>query len=120
MRDINKVMLMGRLGADPTLRTTQSGTPVANFSLATENYAKDRQEAETTWHRIVVWGKPAEWCHQQLNKGMPLFIEGRIKTKKYEDEEGKAKYMTEVHADQVHFLHARAKNVDISEEVAVN
>ncbi|MBS1959580.1 MAG: single-stranded DNA-binding protein [Bdellovibrionales bacterium] len=113
MRDINKVILMGRLGVDPILRTTQNGTSVANFSLATENPLskdKDKQESDTTWHRIVVWGKPAEWCQQQLQKGMPLLIEGRIRSNKYEDDQGKTRYTTEIHTDQVHFIHARRKN----------
>ena len=128
MRDINKVMLMGRLGTDPILRTTQNGTPVTNFSLATENPAKDKQEAETTWHKIVVWGKPAEWCQQQLQKGMPLLIEGRIRTNKYAADDGTTKYSTEVHTDHVHFIHARSKHAVASatesqvaeEAIAVN
>lgn len=104
MRDLNRVMLMGRLGVDPVVRSTQSGTPVANFSLATDSYSKDREESETTWHRIVAWGKTAEICQQYLHKGMPLFIEGRIKTSKYEGEDGKAKFSTEIHADQIYFV----------------
>ncbi len=122
MRDINKVMLMGRLGVDPTLRTTQNGTPVANFSLATENPSKDKEAAETTWHRVVVWGKPAEWCQQRLQKGMPLFVEGRIRTSKYEGEDGKAKYSTEIHADNVHFIAPRPSKSGLAVEdiAAVN
>lgn len=101
MRDVNKAILVGRVGSELVLRSTQKGTSVTSFSLATETFNRDKQENETTWHRVVVWGKPAETYSQTLQKGMPLFIEGKIKTRKYEDQEGKARYMTEVHADNV-------------------
>jgi single-strand DNA-binding protein len=120
MRDINKVMLMGRLGADPVLRTTQNGVPVANFSLATDHFYKERQESETTWHRIVAWGKTAEICQQYLQKGMPLLVEGRIRTHKYEGEDGKAKYSTEVHADQIYFLGSKTKSQNDSDSKDAN
>lgn len=106
MRDLNKVILVGRLGADPVLRTTQSGKSMATLSLATETWSKEKQEAETTWHRLIAWEKQAENCQSQLQKGMTLFIEGRMKTRKYEDA-GVTKYMTEVHVDS--FLPLRGK-----------
>jgi single-strand DNA-binding protein len=63
-------MLLGRLGTDPILRFTKTGTPVSQFSLATETWHRSRNESETTWHRIVTWGKPAEKVHEELKKGM--------------------------------------------------
>ena len=107
MNDINRVLLLGRLGADPVLRETQNGTKVASFSLATEYYLKTKNASETSWHRVVVWGKPAEKCNDELKKGMPVFIEGKMKSKKYEDKQGETKYVYEVHADQVRFLHRK-------------
>lgn len=76
MRDINRVMLLGRLGNDPILRFTKNGTPVSQFSLATETWHRSRNESETTWHRIVTWGKPAEKVNEELKKGMAVFLEG--------------------------------------------
>ncbi len=104
MRDINRVLLLGRLGADPIIRQTKNGTQVANFSLATETYLKTKNESETTWHRIVVWGRPAEKCAEQLKKGMAVFVEGKFKNRQYEDSEGTANYTYEVHTDRITFL----------------
>ncbi len=109
MRDINRVMLLGRLGTDPVLRFTKNGTAVANFSLATEIYNKTKNESETTWHRIVTWGKPAERVNEELKKGMSVFLEGGVRVRKYQDDEGELHYIHEVHVDNVKFLHKRAK-----------
>ena len=109
MRDINRVMLLGRLGTDPVLRKTKNGIAVTQFNLATEAYHKSREESETTWHRIVTWGRPAELVSEELKKGMAVFLEGGIRVRKYEDEEGETHYIHEVHADRVNFLHKRAK-----------
>ncbi len=108
-RDINRIMLLGRLGVDPVLRFTKNGTPVANFSLATESYNKTKNEAETTWHRIVTWGKPAERVSEELKKGMSVFLEGGMKIRKYQDDEGEIHYIHEVHVDKVNFLHRKSK-----------
>ncbi len=105
MNDINRILLLGRLGADPIMRETQSGIKVTSFSLATDLFLKTKNASETTWHRVVVWGKPAEKCHEELKKGMPVFIEGKMKSKKFEDKEGETRYVYEAHADQVRFLH---------------
>jgi single-strand DNA-binding protein len=110
MRDINRVMLLGRLGNDPVVRQTKNGVPVANFSLATEFWNRTKNEGETTWHRVVAWGRPAELAEQELKKGMPLLVEGGIRVRKYEDEEGEVHYLHEVHAEQLHFLHAKIKS----------
>jgi len=108
-RDINRIMLLGRLGTDPILRFTKNGTPVANFNLATESYSKTKNEGETTWHRIVTWGKPAERANEELKKGMSVFLEGGIKVRKYQDEEGEVHYIHEVHVDKINFLHRKTK-----------
>lgn len=84
---LNKVLLIGRLGRDPEMRYTASGQPVANFSIATdETYtSKDGQKVEKTeWHRIVVWGKQAEFCGNYLSKGRLVYIEGKLETRKWQ------------------------------------
>jgi len=108
-RDINRVMLLGRLGTDPVLRFTKNGTPVTNFSMATENFNKSKNESETTWHRIVTWGKPAERANEELKKGMSVFLEGGMKVRKYQDEEGEIHYIHEIHVDKINFLHRKTK-----------
>ena len=107
MADINRTMLLGRLGADPILRATKTGIPVATFSLATEVYLKSKNESETTWHRVVTWGKPAQKVSEELKKGMSVFVEGRMRVRKFENKEGVTNYMHEVHVDNVKFLHKK-------------
>lgn len=88
---LNKVMLLGRLGADPKLNRTQGGQPVCRFSLATSMSYTDKngQKVEqTAWHHIVAFGKRAEVCHQYLHKGNQVFIEGSLSTRKWQDENG--------------------------------
>lgn len=107
---LNKVMLIGRLGRDPELRYTPSGQPVANFSIATdESYTtKDGQRVERTeWHRIVVWGKQAEFCGNYLSKGRLVYVEGRLETRKWQDNQGQDRTTTEVRADRVLGLDSR-------------
>lgn len=101
---LNRVFLIGRLGRDPELRYSPSGQPVASFSLATdESYKnKDGEKVEKTeWHRIVVWGKPAEFCGNYLSKGRLVYIEGKLETRKWTDKDGVEKYTTEIKADRV-------------------
>ena len=109
MRDINRILLLGRLGTDPVLRFTKNGTPVGQFSLATESFSKTKNEGETTWHRVVTWGKTAEQANQELKKGVSVFLEGGLRVRKYQDEEGEMHYIHEVHVDRLHFLHKKAK-----------
>ena len=110
MSGINKVILIGRLGADPELRYTPGGQGVANFNLATsESWSKEGQKQERTeWHRIVAWGKLAELCSQYLAKGRQVFVEGRLQTRSWEDKEGQKRYTTEIVAQNVQFLGAGA------------
>ena len=110
MKDINKIILIGRLGADPTQKSTSYGA-VVNFPMATGRKVKGQAEdgtpterEETQWHRIVVWGKQGEACAQYLQKGATVFVEGALKTRKYEDAEGRERISVEVIADQVSFL----------------
>ncbi len=102
--NLNKVHLMGRLGADPIMRTTQSGTKVTNFSLATQDFIKTKNENETTWHRVVIWGKSAESCEKYLKKGDAVYIDGTMKVRKFETTEGKTSYMHEIHSMKVQRL----------------
>jgi len=99
MSSVNKVILVGRLGKDPEVRYTPSGTPVANFSLATDEVWKDKngeRQQRTEWHNIVVWSKLAEICGQYLTKGKQVYLEGRIQTREYDDRDGNKRRITEV------------------------
>ena len=104
---VNKAILVGRLGADPEMRSTQKGTPVANFRIATNRVWNDnsgeRQE-ETEWHRIVVFGNQAKACGDYLSKGRQVYVEGRIQTNEWEDRDGNTNYTTEIVAQTVQFL----------------
>ena len=106
MRGVNKVTLIGNLGKDPELRRTQSGSPVASFSLATNFKRKqaDGTEDDVEWHNIVAWGKLAEIVGEYLKKGSPVYIEGRIQTRNYEDQSGTTKYITEIVAQELVML----------------
>jgi len=103
---VNKVILLGRLGADPDLRHTPSGQAVANFNVATnERVQRDGTwEDRPEWHRVVVWGKLAERCKQYLSKGAQVYLEGRLQTRKWQDREGGDRYTTEIVAGTVQFL----------------
>ncbi len=102
-RGVNKVILLGNVGRDPELRYTQNGTAVCNFSLATTERAKIGGEWQdrTEWHSIVAWGRLAETCSNYLAKGSQVYIEGRLRTRKWEDREGNTRYQTEVVADNM-------------------
>lgn len=98
MSSVNKVILVGNLGDDPEIRTMQSGDKVANFSLATsEKWSKDGEKKEKTeWHRVVLFGKLAEIAEKYLTKGSKVYIEGKLQTRSWEDNNGNKKYSTEV------------------------
>ena len=99
---INKVILVGNLGADPEMRTTTGGKTVADLRVATSY--RSGEEDKTEWHRVTVWDKAAEACGKYLKKGRQVYIEGRIQTRSYEDKEGNKKYSTDVIAQEVKFL----------------
>jgi single-strand DNA-binding protein len=107
---VNKVILIGNLGADPEMRYTQGGQGVCELRLATNEswMGKDgtRQE-RTEWHRIVVWGKKAEVVSKYLKKGRQVYVEGRLQTRSWDDKEGQKRYTTEIIANDVQFLGGR-------------
>jgi single-strand DNA-binding protein len=107
MGSVNKVILVGNLGADAELRYTGGGMAVANFRLATTEVWKDKdgqKQEQTEWHRISLWGKQAEAVAQYLIKGKQVYVEGRIQTRKWQDKEGQDRYSTEIKADRVTLL----------------
>lgn len=107
MRGVNKVILIGNLGRDPELRYTASGQAVANFTIATTeswtNKGGERQDS-TEWHRIVAWGRLAEICGEYLSKGKTVYIEGTLRTRSWEDKEGRKRWTTEVLARNMQML----------------
>ena len=106
-RGINKVILVGNLGADPEIRYTSSGTAVANLRLATTETYMDKngeRTERTEWHRVVLWGKTAETASQYLTKGKQVFVEGRIQTREWQDKDGNKRFSTEIHASNMVML----------------
>lgn len=110
MAGINKVILVGNLGKDPEVKTLESGAKVANFSLATsESYkGKDGQRVtQTEWHNIVLWRGLAEVAEQYLKKGNQVYIEGKIRSRSWDDKDGNKKYITEIQGDNLTMLGGR-------------
>ena len=109
MAGVNKVILVGRLGADPEVKYLSNGTTVANFRIATsENrVSKTGEKTEMTeWHRIVAFGRLAEICGEYLSKGKQVYIEGRLRTRSWQDREGNKRWVTEINATQMQMLGA--------------
>jgi len=107
MLGVNKAIIVGTLGKDPEVRKTPNGNTVASFSVATNEKFNDKQgqkQEKTEWHNIVVWGKVAELCGQYLAKGKSVYLEGKITTRSWDDQQGQKKYMTEIIASSVQFL----------------
>jgi single-strand DNA-binding protein len=111
MASVNKVIIVGNLGADPEMKYTQNNTPVTNFRIATTDVWTDRQTNErqerTEWHRIVAWGRLGEICSQYLRKGKQVYIEGRLQTREWEDRDGNKRYTTEIVAQNMQMLGRR-------------
>ena len=111
MASVNKVILIGNLGADPEIRYMPSGEAVANLRVATTDKYKDRsgemQEA-TEWHRVSFFGRTAEVCGEYLKKGSQVYIEGSIRTRKWQDQSGQDRYTTEIRGDRMHMLGGRS------------
>ncbi len=106
---VNKVILIGNLGRDPEVRATSGGQPVAGLRIATSRSWTDKQSGqrkeETEWHEVEVWGKQAEQCREYLSKGRQVYVEGRLKTDKWQDKQtGQDRYKVKVVADTVRFL----------------
>ena len=107
MASVNKVTILGNLGDDPELRETNSGSSVCQLSVATNERWKDKDgnsQERTEWHRVIVWGKQGESCAKYLEKGRSVYVEGRIQTRSWEDDDGNKRYVTEIVASDVQFL----------------
>lgn len=108
MSGVNKVILVGNLGNDPEIRHTQNGKAVANFSVATSEKWKDKQtgqqQEKTEWHRVVLFDKPAEIAGQYLSKGSKVYLEGKLQTRKWKDQNDVDKYTTEIICNQIQML----------------
>lgn len=107
MPSVNKVILVGRLGKDIELRQTGAGSSIANLTLATDRRYKDgqgNQQTETEWHSVVFFGKTADIASQYLHKGSMVYIEGRLRTRKYTDKDGVDRYVTEIIGENMQFL----------------
>jgi len=111
MASVNKVILIGNLGRDPEVRYTPSGSAVCNLNLATTRNWKNREsgerQEETEWHRVVLYDRQAEIAGEYLKKGRPVYIEGRLKTRKWQDKDGKDQYTTEIVCDTMQLLGGR-------------
>ena len=104
---VNKAILIGNLGQDPEVRHTPSGAAATSFSIATTRSYKDKsgqKQDETQWHKVITWGKLAEFCGEYLSKGRSVYIEGRIEYRTWEDKEGNKRNTTEIVADTVNFV----------------
>lgn len=116
----NRVILVGRVGRDPDKRATTQGTPVAQFSLATSSFSKDRETKDkkqnTVWHRIVTFGKLAEFVGKYITKGRLLLVEGRIQSRDWKDRNEQKRTSFEIWADQVLFLEGKGTTVGATEE----
>jgi len=111
-RGLNKVLLIGNLGADPEIKYTPSGTAIANLRLATAESRKNSEgdwEDHTEWHRVVMFGRRAETCKDYLRKGSKIYIEGRLQTRSWDDQSGQKKYMTEVFGYQMIMLDSKGQ-----------
>jgi single-strand DNA-binding protein len=110
MASVNKVILIGNLGKDPETRYLPSGDAVTNISVATSEKWKDKSgetQEHTEWHRVAFFGKTAEIAGEYLKKGSPVYVEGRIRTRKWQDKEGQDRYSTEIVADRMQLLGGR-------------
>lgn len=109
---LNKVMLIGNLGADPEVRQMPMGGAVANITLATSMRWKDKQTGEkkesTEWHRVVFFNRLAEIVNEYLRKGSQIYVEGRLQTRKWQDQNGQDRYTTEIIASEMHMLGSRS------------
>ena len=115
MSSVNKVIIIGRLGQDPDVKSTQSGQSVCNLSVATDESWTDKsgtKQEKTEWHRVVVWGRTAELCGEYLTKGRLVYVEGRLETREWADKDNNRRFSTEIKADRVQFLDSGASSGD--------
>ena len=107
MASVNKVILIGHLGKDPEVRHLEGGNSVANFTMATNEYYKDKQGTRverTEWHNIAAWRNLAELAEKYLRKGHQVYVEGRIRTRQYQDKDNQTRYITEIIAEEITML----------------
>ena len=119
MGTVNKVILVGNLGKDAEVRYTQSGAPFSTISLATTDVWNDKsgqRQERTEWHRVVLWGKQAESLSEYLTKGRPIYVEGRLQTRQWDDRDGNKRYTTEIRSDRVVLLGGRSGGGDSNDE----
>jgi single-strand DNA-binding protein len=113
-RGVNKVIIVGNLGGDPEVRYMPSGVAVANITVATSEFRKDKQSGDSTehteWHRIVLFARLAEIANEYLKKGSKIYIEGRLQTRKWQDKTGVDRYTTEIVANELQMLDSRNAN----------
>jgi single-strand DNA-binding protein len=117
---LNKVMLIGNLGADPEMRFTPGGNPVTAFRIAVNrvfNSPEGERKEETEWVSIVAWNRLAETCNQYLTKGQKVYVEGRLRTRSWDGQDGQKHYRTEVIANQVIFLDKKAAAASLEEKM---
>jgi len=123
-RGVNKVILIGNLGNDPEVRYTPNGYGIANVSIATSSSWRDKQSGElqerTEWHRVVFFGKLAEIVGEYLKKGAKIYVEGSLRTRKWQDKNGVDRYTTEIIADEMNMLDSRGAGANIPHEKMTN
>ena len=111
---VNKVLIIGNLGSDPEIKYTKAGDPVANLSIATSESWKDKNSGDlqekVEWHRVVMFSRLAEIAEQYLKRGSKVFVEGKLQTRKWQDQEGKDRYTTEVVAKEMTMLDSRSSS----------
>lgn len=113
MRGMNKVLLLGNLGAEPECRVLNSGTTVATCSLGTAKSRKQQDGSyaeQTEWHKLVFWGKIAETVQQYLHKGSRIYVEGEIRSRQYQDQQGQTRYITEIHVSEMLMINGQKQN----------
>ncbi len=115
---VNKVLIIGNLGSDPEIKYTKAGDPVANLSIATSESWKDKNSGDlqekVEWHRVVMFSRLAEIAEQYLKKGSKVFVEGKLQTRKWQDQEGKDRYTTEVVAKEMTMLDSKGDSMESS------
>ena len=113
-RGVNKVILVGNIGQDPETKTTQTGSTITNVSVATSEVWKDKnsgqQQERTEWHRVVFFGKLADIAAQHLNRGSKVYVEGSLRTRKWQDNNGQDRYTTEIVGSEMQMLDSRGQN----------
>jgi single-strand DNA-binding protein len=121
MASVNKVIIIGNLGKDPETRYLPSGDAVTNITVATTESWKDKKSGDkqehTEWHRISFFGRQAEVAGEYLKKGSPVYVEGRIRTRKWQDKDGQDRYSTEVVADRLQLLGSRGGSDDMDDDI---